>query len=204
MESSQPSVSEWLSRLKRGDGDAAQRLWERYYSQLIRESHRKMGDLPHRTEDANDVAAMAFTAFLTAVQKRRFPQLDDRDDLWQILLMLVERRATDVVRKETAEMRGGGHVVREGDLVGGESTTGSPQGLDRLPCPTPSPQTIDELATVIRERWKTLNEPTLCQIALEKLQGYTNDEVAKRLGIALRSVERKLRLIKDVLSAPIS
>lgn len=35
------------------------------------------------------------------------------------------------------------------------------------------------------------------RVALGKLEGYTNKELAERLGISLRSVERKLQIIRQ-------
>jgi DNA-directed RNA polymerase specialized sigma24 family protein len=195
--SSYSSVTQWLIDVKQGADRGAQQLWERYYAELINAAHRKLGRLPHRAEDAEDVAAMAFTAFFQGVEKQRFPKLDDRDDLWQVLLMLAERRAADVVRREKA--RGAGIIRGEAELDQGMSTSGFTAGIDGLPGPSPTPETVDGLVAVIRERWDAFSDETLGRIALDKLQGYTNLEIAERTGIALRSVERKLRLIKSLL-----
>jgi DNA-directed RNA polymerase specialized sigma24 family protein len=199
MNSSYSSVTEWLMDLKRGGDRGAQQLWERYYVELISAAHRKLGRLPHRAEDAEDVATMAFTAFFRGVEQQRFPKLDDRDDLWQVLLMVAERRAADVVRRENAERRGAGMIRCEAELDQGVSTTGRAAGIDGVPGPSPTPETIDGLAAGIRERWEALGDENLGRIALDKLQGYTNLEIAERTGIALRSVERKLQLIKSIL-----
>ena len=44
------------------------------------------------------------------------------------------------------------------------------------------------------------NDETLSKIALDKLQGYINREITERHGMALRSVERKLQLIRRMLA----
>jgi DNA-directed RNA polymerase specialized sigma24 family protein len=41
-----------------------------------------------------------------------------------------------------------------------------------------------------------LGDDTLRQVALLKLEGYENAEIAARLNCALRTVERKLNLIR--------
>jgi DNA-directed RNA polymerase specialized sigma24 family protein len=87
----------------------------------------------------------------------------------------------------------------EAELDQGVSTTGPAAGIDGLPGPSPTPETVEGLAAVIRERWEALGDETLSRIALDKLQGYTNLEIAERTGIALRSVERKLKLIKSIM-----
>jgi DNA-directed RNA polymerase specialized sigma24 family protein len=45
-----------------------------------------------------------------------------------------------------------------------------------------------------------LGDPQLRQIALWKMEGYTNEEVASGLNCALSTVERRLRLIRDLWS----
>jgi DNA-directed RNA polymerase specialized sigma24 family protein len=57
--------------------------------------------------------------------------------------------------------------------------------------------------TTPRRRFGSVDDPTLRKIALDKLQGYTNPEIAQRNGIAMRSVERKLQLIRKALERQI-
>ena len=81
-------------RLKQGDADAAQRLWERYFARLVQLAHNKLGSLPRGAADAEDVALSAFASFCQASEDSRFPRLNDRADLWQLLVMLT---ATGIV-----------------------------------------------------------------------------------------------------------
>ncbi len=71
---------------------------------------RKLGDLPRRVADEEDVVLSAFHDFLRGVEEGRFTRLDDREDLWQVLVMLTERKAIGLRRKTQAEKRGGGQV----------------------------------------------------------------------------------------------
>jgi DNA-directed RNA polymerase specialized sigma24 family protein len=194
----QESVTEWLVSLKRGSDEAAQKLWQRYYEQLVRAAHRKLGHLPRRVADENDVAQEAFTNFFAAVQTGRFPRLDDRHDLWDVLLMLADRRAKDQMRKQLAEMRGGG-AVRGESALDAPGATGT-AGLGRLEDPERLQETVDGLIEALRSGWKTFEDETLCKIALDKLQGYENREIAERHGMALRAVERKLQLTRRLLA----
>jgi DNA-directed RNA polymerase specialized sigma24 family protein len=45
-----------------------------------------------------------------------------------------------------------------------------------------------------------LPEGDLRDIAVAKLDGFTNDEIAERLGVQTRTVERKLRTIRELWS----
>src|SRR5262245_56689393 len=50
------SVTQWIDRLKAGDPDAAQRLWERYFRRLVGLARRKLRAAPRRAADEEDVA----------------------------------------------------------------------------------------------------------------------------------------------------
>src|SRR5262245_52849568 len=105
------SVTEWIECLKRGScNDAACKIWQRYVEQLVREADRRLKNMPRRCVDGEDIAQEAFEAFFRGVRENRFSKLDDRDDLWQLLIMLADRRAHDFMRRELAERRGDGRV----------------------------------------------------------------------------------------------
>ena len=60
----------------------------------------------------------------------------------------------------------------------------------------PNPQEIDAITTTVREMLEGLGDELMKKIALLKLEGYTNAEIAAQQSIALRSVEHKLQLIR--------
>jgi DNA-directed RNA polymerase specialized sigma24 family protein len=57
------SVTTWLQLLRAGDPAAAQRLWERYYADLVRLAHDHLAARVRRGGDAEDVALSAFASF---------------------------------------------------------------------------------------------------------------------------------------------
>lgn len=193
---SQQSVTAWLGQLKSGDSAAAQQLWQRYLDRLIRLAHRKLGECPQRAADEEDVVLSAFHAFLHGVDGQRFARLSDRDDLWQILAMLTERKAIALMRREGAAKRGAGQVRGESafGVPGGMTSVG--EGIGQLVGYEPTPQFAAELAEQLRRRLASLEDDQMRQVALAKLEGYTNQELAQKLGTNLRAVERQLRLIR--------
>ena len=46
-----------------------------------------------------------------------------------------------------------------------------------------------------------LGDEALRQVAIDRLEGYTNDEIASRLGCARRTVARRLDLIRKIWEA---
>ena len=187
------SVTRWLGDLKAGDTDAAQKLWERYFGALVRLAHARLRTAARGAEDEEDAALSAFDSFCTAAAQGRFPRLDDREDLWRILVTLTQRKALNQVERQQTQKRGGGRVVGETTL-GGASELQSL--LDGLAGPEPSPEFAAMIADECRQRLESLGEDSLRQVALMRMEGYTNDEIAERLGCGLRTVSRKLELIR--------
>src|ERR1700712_2111004 len=89
------SVTRWLGDLKAGDGDggAAQKLWELYCESLVRLAQGILGASNRAVEDEEDAALSAFDSFFAAASRGRLPRLDDRDDLWRVLVTITSRKA---------------------------------------------------------------------------------------------------------------
>src|SRR3989442_697950 len=97
------SVSWLLDRVKGSDDEAARLLWEAYYRRLVRLARAHLQGVPRGAADEEDVALSAFDSFCRAAAAGRFPQLDDREDLWQVLLLITARKAHDLRQREAAQ-----------------------------------------------------------------------------------------------------
>ena len=124
------SVTRWISALKQGDQAAASGLWESYFRRLVGLARARLGDVPRRVADEEDVALSAFDSFCRRAQAGQFRRLEDRDDLWQILALITVRKAIDLRTYEGRQSRGMGRIrsltelTREGlEMIGGEEPT---------------------------------------------------------------------------------
>ena len=191
------SVSRWLGDLKAGDEEALQPLWGRYFARLIERAGAKLcaSRAPTAVNDGEDVALSAFQALHEGVREGRFPRLDDRDDLWRVLVHLAACKALDRRRDERRQKRGGGKVVREADWVDARDEPG-PGPLDQVIGRGPTPEFAATVAEEYERRLDTLGDPTLRKIAERKLACCTNAEIARELGVSLRTVALKLELIR--------
>jgi DNA-directed RNA polymerase specialized sigma24 family protein len=186
------SVSRWVEQLKGGDAAAAQKLWERYFRRLVALARTKLQGAARRVADEEDVALSAFDTFCRNAERGRFPQLQDRDSLWRLLVALTARKAAHLVRDAGRQKRGGGKAPEP--LAGGDEETGVDQLLSREPTPEFAAQVADEYQRLLR----LLGDAELESVALWKMEGYTNEEIAARLGYAPRSIKRKLQLIRSL------
>jgi hypothetical protein len=86
------SVTHGIRELQAGDRTAAQRLWERYFRQLVNVARRRLAGAPRQAADEEDVVLSTLDSFFRGVERDRYPQLHDRDDLWRLLVVLTERK----------------------------------------------------------------------------------------------------------------
>ena len=187
----------WIRRLKSGDPAAAQRLWERYYGQLVRFAQKKLATAPRRTADEEDIALSAINSFCLGAREGKFPQLNDPDDLWRLLMTITARKATHQLRRMRRQKRGGGNVRGESVFLPA-GTSEARGGLDQFLGQECSPASAAELAEDLRRLLSRLEEQPLREVALLKLEGYANEEIAQQLQCGLRTVERRLRLIRTL------
>jgi DNA-directed RNA polymerase specialized sigma24 family protein len=193
------SVTCWLGHLKEGDQAAAQPLWERYFARLVIVARGKLKKLRRTTadQDEEDAALSAFNSFCDGAARGRFPQLADRDDLWRLLVVITARKAMAQAHREGRKKRGGGRIVDEAVLFGhGTGDAGSLAGLERIAGEGPTPEFAAMIAEECQRLLDVLDDDSLRQVALSRMEGYTNDEIAAQLGCARRTVARRLELIR--------
>ena len=188
------SITAWIEQLKAGDAAAAAPLGERYFRRLVGLARQRLGAAPRGVADEEDVALSAFDSFCRAAAQGRFPRLDDRDDLWQVLMMLTARKAINLIERECSQKRGG--QMEPAAALGGTQDGSETDALAALPAPGPTPELAAEVAEECRRRLDALGDDALHRVVVDKMEGYTNEEIAARHGWSLGKVERKLRLIR--------
>lgn len=194
--SSSESVSHWLRLLQDGDSAAAEPLWDRYFHRLVGLAWVKLQAHSRLGADEEDVALSAFASFCRAAEAKRFPKLGDRDDLWRLLVAVTENKARNLIRDEHRQKRGGGAVRGESDLRGPDDSA-SP-GLDQIAGREPTPEFASQVAEECQRLLNRLNDGELQAIAVWKMEGATLPEIAAQLNCALSTVERRLRLIRQI------
>ena len=187
------SVSQWIEKLKAGDADAADRLWQRYYARLVGLARRKLygrsaagcrrrrrgrGCVPellswHPGESLPRLARPSRTLAANC-QDHRAKGLRPVDG--------AESQETRL-RKGSRRLR-----VRQQGAV-------RARGIDQIAGPSPTPEFAACVSESVRRLLGVLDAESRA-IALGKLEGYTNEEIAARIGRSLPTVERRLRLIR--------
>jgi DNA-directed RNA polymerase specialized sigma24 family protein len=190
------SITQYLADLQAGDPVAAQRLWEAYFQRLVELARRRLRAVPRTAADEEDVALSAFDSFLRSAGQARFPKLNDRDDLWQVLLLITQRKASDLIEHESRGKRDW-RRLQPGENV-------QPTPLADLAGSEPDPAFAAEVADQCRRLLNSLADDTLRTIAIRKMEGYASTEIAAELHCSLATVERRLRLIRKEWEAELA
>ncbi len=197
MNSPEQSVTVWISHLKDGDQDAAQQIWERYCQRLVHLAASKFRGVPRRVSDEEDMVLAAFDSLYRGVAAGRFAKLEDRDDLWQLLVMITERKVIDQFHHERRQKRGGGNVRGESAFVKGQAD--EPQwGIAEISGEDLSPDSAVASVEECNRLLQLLPDDTLREVAMLKLEGWKNREIAEKLDCVETTVERKLKGIRSL------
>jgi RNA polymerase sigma factor (sigma-70 family) len=171
-------VTLWLNQVKDGDRAAVRHLLDRYFHRLVGLARSRFHDRPALVDYDEDVALSAFNSLCLGAERGCFPDLVDREGLWRLLAVITIRKAIELQRRGRP---------RE---VSGELN------LEQLLSDEPPPELAAEMADEYQRLLGLLDEPELQSIALWKVEGHTNEEIANRLGCVERTVERKLQRIR--------
>ena len=85
-----------------------------------------------------------------------------------------------------------------GESVFLSKTNDGGAGLSHQPSDQASPDEVAELRDSIRKGLDLLEDEPLRQIAIARMRGLANQEIAEQQNLTVRSVERKLALIRDL------
>ena len=187
-------VTHWLDEVRGGRNTAARKLWDRYFARVVQIARNRLGNTPRRVSDEEDVASGAMASLLLGLREDRFEGLADRYELWKLLVVLTNRNAADQVNAQRRLKRGGGRV--RGDSIFNNVPDDVAGGFDLLAGDEPTPEFLAAMAEETERRLTALNDETLQAIALWKLEGWSNQEIADAVGCSERTVERRLNEIR--------
>ena len=187
MTPSDSSVILVIEALRQGDSQAAKEIWDRYAPRLqvmAKKWVRRVGNTGEYDEE--DVAVSALGDFFQGVADGRFPDLKGGTDIWQLLAVIAARKANNMRKKAQADKRGGQNKAQTTDAMEQVAGTDLPPDLSAM--------MMEECRLLLDQ----LKDRDLESVALLKLDGFTNDEVAAKLGFSRRTIQRMLKLIREI------
>ena len=178
METSQ-SITRLIRAVQDGSNSAIRPLLAAYFDRLVQLARKRLQNMPGLGGYDEDLALRSFHSVYERLRDPSRPlELAGRDDLWRLLATRTISRAIDLIRQHHPE-----EVSRDQDFT---------QLLTREPTPLEAAEMADECRRLL----ECLPEPELRLIALLKVEGYTNEEIASQLDCVPRTIERKMSRIR--------
>lgn len=193
------SVSRLITNVKKGRESAAHLLFDRYYPKLMGLARSRMKSASRRVVDEEDVVITAFHSFLMRARDGGYPKLQGRDELWRLLATITAHKAASLQGREKRRKRGGGRAVLSLP-VSVEDRYGTMQTMSELASPDPDPQLVVTMNDSLDHLLSLLKDDELRTIAIARLHGESNQEIANKIRRSVPTIERRLRLIRDVWS----
>ena len=182
-----PAESTWLRQLKRGESESLGEIWQRFHVQLTRAAQARLDNLPQSSADADDIVVSVFESVWRASQAGRLSSLESCDELLWWLLKAVHRKSIDHIRRQAAQKRSDGSLPGSLDETLIQPADGAPSA---------------EYLAILKEQYEqamaVLPDQLLRQIAVLRMEGYTNSEICQLLNIAPATVTRKARRIRAI------
>lgn len=192
-DSSNNSLVICMELLRAGDPAAQQKIWEEFFPQLVNLARRRLLGIRIPQGDEEDVALSVLNSFLGNIAENRYPDLRGSDSLWRLLSWMTHRKAIDWIRFAKRQKR---QSLGESAI----EPAGEPgMGLAGVPSELPPPDLEAMLSEEVR-RLMSMLPGDMRFIASQKLDGFSNHEIAERQGCSLATVERRLKMIREIWS----
>ena len=178
-------ISLLLNEMRHGSEVAATKLWEFYLERLLSVSKRKLTNFNSGMADEEDVAVTAFHSFVKRIRRGDYSRVNNRDEAWKMLAVIAVRKSINLVRDANCKRR--------------SHTNNAALASNLEVCAdktTLQPDTVAMISESIEYLLGILDSEELREIAMLKVAGFTNLEIANRLGRSVATVERRLKLIR--------
>ena len=184
LRSDEPAVREVAARL----------VWGRYFQELLALARNQLSARIRCREDEEDVLQSMYKSFCIRQRRGDF-DLANRDELWNMLVQITLRKARNTAHRH---LQGKRDIRREEVEAAADRSGGDLPGtiLDQIDSDGPTPAEAALMNEALERRFQLLKDPDLRRIALWKLEGYTNPEIAAERRCTVRTVERKLERIR--------
>jgi RNA polymerase sigma factor (sigma-70 family) len=179
----QPEFETLMERIRSGSQDAVRELLQKYGMHIVRVIRRRLHKTMRSMYDSRDFTQAVWASFFTnSIQQHSFR---NPDELIAFLVAIASNKVVDAVRKRLESGRF--NISRE------HSLEGSAAGEVLLMQDTnPSPSQV----AMAKEKWEQIQQKATRpgQLILELVQqGITHAEIARRLGVCEKTVQRLLR-----------
>lgn len=181
-----PEEQALIDLWRQGDEEAARKIVESYIDRLLLLARRHISQRLASRVDPEDVVQSVFRTFFARVKEGRFV-FAEQDDLCKLLVRITLHKTLRQVAFHKAAKRDPGQETEQGEHHREQLLA----ILDREPSPEATVAFIDQL-----EKFLGNLRPQERQILELRLQGYSNEEIAQKLGLYDRKIRRIIEHVR--------
>jgi RNA polymerase sigma factor (sigma-70 family) len=173
---------------RKGDQNAARQIVDRYFGRLLALANRRISQRLASRVDPEDIVQSVFRTFFVRLKEGQFV-FQDEDDLCKLLMRITLHKTLRQVAFHKA-------AKRDPNLETGQGDDHREQLLALLDTEPSAEATVAFLDQL--EHFLGQLEPQTRRILEMRLQGYTNDEIAKELNVYDRKIRRAVERVRDL------
>jgi len=188
----EPDWADWVSKLAAGDANTVTDFWNEYGPRLQQLATKHLAVSMQRRVDADDVVQSACRTFLRRMQADEF-SLADSESLWRLMCAITMTKLRWHVRFHKRQKRSVDQE-RHFESSGGEGFAAA----QRITASAPTPDEAVAFAEQFEQLMVGMDEEEQTVVQL-KLEQYTHEQIAERLGCSERTVRRIVKRIQSRL-----
>ena len=188
-------VTVWIDELRQADDSAAHNLWQHFMQRLHETARQRIRPTTRRVYDEEDAAQSAFHSVCRGITAGRFPDLQDREGLWRLLLRVSARKVTQRHRFDHRQRRNVNRTIHD-SVFARSPNSAAPGVVDTARTREPSPEFAAQFVEVCELFFRSLGDADLSAVAQLRMDGYSDAEIAKRLNCTRRTVQRRIVAIR--------
>ncbi len=184
------SVSGWISKMREGDADAICKLVSRYFGKLAQFAEAKVRRGIRIIDDGEDIALSVLQTIIRNSAKGKLPKLQDRDDLWFLMIVIAQHIVIDRKRIAIKQEQRTAPIHTMTDLLETYNVN-----LEEFLTQDDSQERLMEIVDCWEELLRSLADDFDRETARLKMQGHSNREIANMLGTIPKKIDRKVKKI---------
>jgi RNA polymerase sigma-70 factor (ECF subfamily) len=177
-----------LELCRAGNEDAARQLFERYAERLLALARRRISQRLAGRVDAEDCVQSALRTFFHRARQGKFV-VKEQDDVAKLLMRITVHKTLRQVAFHQADKRDASSELRQGK----QAQKRWDELLAEEPTPDHAVAFLDQLETFFNQL-----RPQERQILEMRLGGFSNDEIAEKLGVYDRKIRRVFERIRGL------
>jgi RNA polymerase sigma-70 factor (ECF subfamily) len=188
MPESASDETDLVRRLREGSNTAAREVFDRYVERLLGLAKRRIGARMNSRVDPEDVVQSVFRSFFSRMKNDQFV-IGAEDDLFKLLVRITVHKTLRQIAHHKAAKRNPSQETGQGS----DAHEMLMQAMDA----EPTPETVVTFMDHLEHFMQQLPEQDR-QILELRLQGFSTEEIAEKLGSYDRKIRRVLERIRAV------